>query len=182
MRRCSTLIRSSCPSVLAFTRNVTAAPAASLVPRAAAAAAVPALPLRRGFSDDTRSPFVPKPVYSSYKVYKTKTALDVSVVRAQLGWNSARVEERKYLSLKRAGGFRFTFAAGENRSYDWEQGQLITLNVAELGDVIAFGQNKVRIEKEREGDRRRKWAGGSGSAALRLCASGPTNGDARPMS
>jgi hypothetical protein len=133
---------------MAFARSVTAAPAASLVSRAAAAPA--ALLHRRGFADDSQSRFVPKPVYSSYKVYKTKTALDVSVVRAQLGWNSPRVEERKYLSLKRAGGFRFTFAAGDNRSYDWEQGQLITLNVAELGDVIAFAQNKVR-EGRRQG-------------------------------
>lgn len=133
---------------MAFARSVTAAPAASLMSRAAAAPAV--LLHRRWFADDSQSRFVPKPVYSSYKVYKTKTALDVSVVRAQLGWNSPRVEERKYLSLKRAGGFRFTFAAGDNRSYDWEQGQLITLNVAELGDVIAFAQNKV-IEGGRQG-------------------------------
>jgi len=110
--------------------------------------------------------------FAKTKVFTQAVIADIlRVVRAQLGWNSPRVEERRYLSLKRAGGFRFTFAAGENRSYDWEQGQIITLNVAELGDVIAFAQNKVR-ERRREGGRgrRREESGSGGYAGGLSCA------------
>ena len=101
-------------------------------------------------SSSERTPFVPKPIFSSYKIYKTKTALDISVVRAQLGWNSPKVEERRYLSLKKGGGFRLTFAGGENKAYNWEEGQVITLSVTELGDLLAFAQNKVSERKEGE--------------------------------
>jgi hypothetical protein len=72
--------------------------------------------------------------------------LDISPIRAQLGWNTARVEDRKYLALKRPGGFRLTFAAGENKAYDWENSALITLSVTELGDIIAFAATKDQAE------------------------------------
>jgi hypothetical protein len=96
--------------------------------------------------DSSSSRFVPKPIYSSFKIYKTKTALDIAPIRAMLQWNTPRVEDRKYLSLKRAGGFRLTFAGGENKSYDWENSALITLSVTELGDVVAFAANKETPE------------------------------------
>lgn len=79
---------------------------------------------------------------------QTKTALDIAPVKAILRWNTAVVEDRKYLSLKRAGGFRLTFASGENKTYDWENAALITLSVTELGDVLAFAANKDLAEQK----------------------------------
>lgn len=99
-------------------------------------------------SDDSfpSSRFVPKPVYASFKLYKPKTALDIAPVRAQLQWNSSQQEERKYLSMKRAGGFRLTFASGEGRAYDWSNSQIISLSVIDLGDVLAFADDKSQGE------------------------------------
>ena len=104
------------------------------------------LPLCLSPDDSSSTRFVPKPIYSSFKIYKTKTALDIAPIRAMLQWNTQRVEDRKYLSLRRAGGFRLTFAGGENKSYDWENSALITLSVTELGDVLAFAANKETAE------------------------------------
>lgn len=137
----SCLLRSTPRAVCAaLPRLALAAPT-----RLAAAASAVRPQAARTFSDD-RAPFVPKPVFSSYKIYKSKTALDITPIRAQLGWNSPRVEERKWLALKRAGGFRLTFAAGENKHYDWNNGALITLSVTELGDVLAFHADKNQAE------------------------------------
>jgi len=142
MQRVSGVVRVARPAVLA-----TAARAASAsVTRLASAHVAASLPVMqtRGYEGGNdagaQSRFIPKPVFSSYKIYKTKTALDIAVVRAQLGWNAG--PDRKYLSLKRAGGFRLTFAAGENRSYEWDQAEIITLNITELGDLLSFAESK----------------------------------------
>jgi hypothetical protein len=127
------------PALAASTRAVSASMRSS-TSRLAGVASLPQVP-QRGFEEGATARFVPKPVFSSFKIYKTKTALDIAIVRAQLGWNAGT--ERKYLSLKRAGGFRLTFAAGENRSYEWEQAEIITLNITELGDLLSFAENKV---------------------------------------
>lgn len=138
----SSLLRSTrVACAAALPRVPLAAPSTRLAPAATAVRAQ----ATRTFSDE-RTPFIPKPVFSSYKIYKSKTALDFVPIKAQLGWNSPHVEERKWLALKRAGGFKLTFAAGENRHYDWTNGNMITLSVTELGDVLAFHADKSQAE------------------------------------
>jgi len=101
---------------------------------------------KRTFADEAPARFVPKPVFSSFKVYKSKSALDVSVSRATLQWNNPDPAMRRYLKLKRAGGLCFTFATGENKSYDWTGSEMITLSVNELGDLLSFFQDKSASE------------------------------------
>jgi hypothetical protein len=147
MRRCTSLfLRPALARSAAVTTSVSSV-------RLVAAPAAPARLLHSStvarFDDKNSGSgsggFVPKPVFSSFKIYKTKTALDIAVVRAQLAWNAG--PERKYLSLRRAGGFRLTFAAGErNKGYEWEAAQLFQLSVIELGDLLAFDKNKEAVE------------------------------------
>jgi hypothetical protein len=150
MRRCTSLFLR--PALVARSAAVSASVSSA---RLVAASAVPSAARLLHSSavarfDDKNSGsgsggFVPKPVFSSFKIYKTKTALDIAVVRAQLAWNAG--PERKYLSLRRAGGFRLTFAAGErNKGYEWEAAQLFQLSVIELGDLLAFDKNKEAVE------------------------------------
>ena len=147
MQRASGVLRIARPAALTASIRMASA---SVTRLASARAATAPRMQKRGFEEGgaaggASARFIPKPVFSSYKIYKTKTALDIAVVRAQLGWNAG--SERKYLSLKRAGGFRLTFAAGENRHYEWDQAEIITINITELGDILSFAESKVSTQQ-----------------------------------
>jgi hypothetical protein len=66
----------------------------------------------------------------------------VSPLRSALSWNSPTPEERTFLRVSRPGGLRLTFAAGEERKYDWQNGGVVVLNITELGDILAFSADR----------------------------------------
>ena len=72
--------------------------------------------------------------------------------------------------LKRAGGFRLTFAAGDKMTYQWKDGDLITLSVNELGDLLAFAANKVCVPQVESGAVRQSSYGAKSESILILSA------------
>lgn len=132
MRRCASLLAASSRASVA--RSIpSAAPLARTVHSSAALQQTSSF---SGSSSGAASAgaskeWIPKPVYSSYKIYKSKTALDIAVVRAQLAYGGA---DKSYLALKRPGGLRFTFAAGEDKRYEWDNSQ-VTHHTKEAGAV-----------------------------------------------
>lgn len=72
------------------------------------------------FNAATTAQAQPTPnVYSSYKIYKTKTALDIGIVRPKVGLAG---KENKYTTLKRPGSYKLTFGIEAHR---WLTGQYL---------------------------------------------------------
>ena len=109
----------SCAGGLARSPVLRSPPRQSVAPLSAAAAA------------DTAS----DRLFTSYDVYKGKSALNVKPVRPTFSAASTDTS----LRLQKAGGLLVEMApASGQRTYDWASKIMFLLNVTEMGDLLAF--------------------------------------------
>jgi hypothetical protein len=79
-------------------------------------------------------------VFSSYKIYKTKTALDVALAPPRL-----LARGSSYI-VDRQGAIMLSFAKGvegEQKVYDWKNKIMFSLSVNEIGSIIAHSQDSA---------------------------------------
>jgi hypothetical protein len=90
-------------------------------------------------------------VYGSFKVHKTKAAMDVNFNAPQVSLVQPRnAQLQPYYRLDRQGSLRLEFApavetttatspaGGRGRPYAWSDKQTVHLSVSEVGDLLAF--------------------------------------------
>lgn len=84
-----------------------------------------------------------KRIFTSYVVHKGKGAVDINVIRPQLQPS----RNNQYYTVKRLGGFALQFAVAKGeRQYDWQNKEVIMLNVTEIGDFIHYYQHTSMLQ------------------------------------
>ena len=98
-------------------------------------------------------------VYGSFKVHKTKAAMDVAFNSPQVSLVQPRnAQLQPYYRLERQGSLRLEFApaveaaaaqppaSGRGRPYAWSDKQTVHLSVTEVGDLLAFHSQSAAAE------------------------------------